>query len=256
MLDKIGTLEGYGLDSLDGDIGSVKEFYFDDRHWTIRYLVAETGNWLKERQVLISPYALTFVDREAEKISVDLSRKQIEESPSLDTDKPVSRHYEETFYQYYGWQTYWDGPFAWGNYPYLARTVKSEKNSIVPEKAWDSHLRSTRDVTGHSILATDGEIGHVEDFILDDDNWMIRYLVVDTRNWWPGKKVLISPRWIDTISWSESSVRLNLTRAAIECSPEYTEASLVTRAYEDQLHGHYNREGYWVGELAARENSR
>jgi len=255
MLDKIKTLEGYKLDSLDGTIGSVKEFFFDDKHWTIRYLVAETGTWLEDRQVLISPYALTFVDKEAKTIAVDLSKKQIEDSPALDTDKPVSRHYEETFYQYYGWQTYWDGPFAWGNYPYLARTENAEKKSIQPEKSWDSHLRSTLDVTGHTILATDGEIGHVEDFILDDDNWMIRYLVVDTRNWWPGKKVLISPRWIDAITWSESSVRLNLTRAAIESSPEYAESALVTRAYEESLHGHYNREGYWVEKQTAKKKS-
>jgi len=256
MLDNIKTLEGFKLESLDGEIGSVKEFYFDDRHWTVRYLVAETGNWLKERQVLISPYALTFVDKERKLISVDLTKAQIEDSPPLDSDKPVSRHFEETFYQYYGWQSYWDGPFAWGNYPYLARPIQAEKSTTRPEKAWDWHLRSTRDVSGHVILATDGEIGHVEDFIIDDNSWTIRYLVVDTRNWWPGRKVLVSPRWIDHISWSESSVRLNLTREAVRSSPAYSEDSLVSRDYEDKLHGHYNREGYWVGELAARENSR
>jgi len=94
MLIKAKTLEGFKLDSLDGEIGKVKEFYFDDRHWTIRYLVAETGTWLADRQVLISPYALSSVDKEAKNIAVDLTKKQIEDSPPLDSHKPVSHQYD------------------------------------------------------------------------------------------------------------------------------------------------------------------
>ena len=127
-------------------------------------------------------------------------------------------------------------------------TVKNGKKSTQGEKAWDPHLRSTHDVSGYHIQAADGEIGHVEDFIIDDETWAIRYLIVDTRNWWPGKKVLVSPQWIERVSWSESKVFVNLSRETIKQSPEYTEESLLTRDYETGLHRHYNRQGYWVDE--------
>ena len=255
MLNKAKTLKGYKLDSLDGEIGKVKEFYFDDQHWTIRYLVADTGNWLTGRQVLISPYALVAVNKEEQHIAIDLTKKQIEDSPSLDSDKPVSRQFEEAYYGYYGWPMYWGGPYMWGPYPYIVRDREKWRESAQGEKAWDPHLRSTHDVSGHHIQAADGEIGHVEDFIIDDETWAIRYLIIDTRNWWPGKKVLVSPQWIERVSWSESKVFVNLIRETIKQSPEYTEESLLTRDYETGLHRHYNRQGYWVDEPAAKEHS-
>jgi len=245
MLNKAKTLKGYKLSSLDGEIGKVMEFYFDDRHWTIRYLVADTGNWLTGRQVLISPYALVAANKDEEHISVNLTKKQIENSPSLDSDKPVSRQFEETYYGYYGWPIYWNGPYVWGTNPYIERDRKKWKELTKAEKAWDHHLRSTNDVSGHDIQATDGEIGHVEDFIIDDETWEIRYLIIGTKNWWPGKEVLISPQWIERVSWDESKVFVNLSRETIKQSPEYTEESLLTRDYETDLHGHYNRQGYW-----------
>ena len=116
MLIKTKTLKGYTLDSLDGEIGKVKEFYFDDYHWTIRYLVADTGNWYTDRQVLISPHALVEVNKEKQNIAVNLTKKQIEDSPPLDSDKPVSRQFEEAYYGYYGWPMYWDGPYMWGRH--------------------------------------------------------------------------------------------------------------------------------------------
>jgi hypothetical protein len=116
---------------------------------------------------------------------------------------------------------------------------------------WDRHLRSTDEVTGYHFAALDGEIGHVDDFIIDDETWAIRYLVVATKNWWPGKKVLISPKWIENVSWEEREVAIGLTRETIKAAPEYTDESLLTRDYETVLYGHYNREGYWVEELAA-----
>jgi len=254
MLSKVKTLEGYKLDSLDGEIGKVKEFYFDDRHWTIRYLVAETGNWLTDRQVLISPYALVAVNKEERNIGIDLTKEQIEKSPSLDNDKPVSRQFEEAYYGHYLYPTYWGGPYSWGAYPYFihnreAREREQWREPAQREKAWDHHLRSTYGVSGHHIQALDGEIGHVKDFIIDDETWAIRYLIVDTHNWWPGKKVLVSPQWIERVSWGERKVFVNLSRETIKESPEYTEESLLTRDYEIGLHGHYNRKGYWVDEL-------
>lgn len=259
MLNKAQTLKGYKLHSLDGEIGTVNEFYFDDHYWTIRYLVADTGNWLTGRKVLISPYALIAVNKEEQFIAIDLTQRQIEDSPSLDSDKPVSRQFEEDYYEYYGWPLYWGGPFMWGSYPaypYIERDREKWRESPQGENAWDPHLRSTYDVSGHHIQAADGDIGHVEDFIIDDETWTIRYLIINTQNWWPGKKVLVSPQWIERVSWSESTVFVNLTREAIRQSPEYTEESLLTRDYEAGLHRHYDRQGYWIEDPAAKDHSR
>jgi uncharacterized protein YrrD len=254
MLIKAKTVKGYKLDTLDGEIGKVKEFYFDAQHWAIRYLVAETGTWLTGRQVLISPYALVSVNNEKQNIEINLTRKQIEESPPLESDKPVSRQFEDAYYGFYGWPLYWVGPNIWGAYPFIVRDPEKWTDYSQEEKEWDPYLRSTHDVTGHHIQAADGEIGHVEDFIFDDETWAIRYLIIDTQNWWPGKKVLVSPQWIERVSWIESKVFVNLTRETIRQSPEYTEDSLLTRDYETGLHRHYNRRGYWVDEHADKEH--
>jgi hypothetical protein len=241
------------LDSLNGEIGRVKDFYFDDRHWTVRYLVAETGNWLTGRQVLISPYALVAIISGEEHITVELTKKQIEDSPSLDSDKPVSRQFEEAYYGYYGWPMYWGGPYNWGAYPYIVRDRRNW-NPTHNGKSWDPHLRSTHDVRGHHIQAADGEIGHVEDFLIDDETWAIRYLIVDTRNWWPGTKVLVSPQWIERVSWNESKVFVNLSRQAISESPEYKMECPLTRDYESGLYLHYDRLGYWIDEPAGEKH--
>jgi uncharacterized protein YrrD len=255
MLNKAKTLQGYKLDSLDGEIGTVKEFYFDDKHWTIRYLVTDAGNWLTDRQVLISPYAIVVVNTEEQYIAIELTKKQIEDSPPLKSDKPVSRQFEKTYFGYYGWPMYWGGPYLWGYSPYIVRDREKWSASTRGEKAWNHHLRSTHEVRGYHIQAADGEIGHVEDFIIDDETWAIRYLIIDTRNWWPGKKVLISPQWIERVSWRESKVSVNLARETVKQSPEYTEKSLLTRDYETMLHRHYNRQAYWVDKLTPRLHS-
>lgn len=248
MLIKAKTLTGYTMKSLDGEIGTIKEFYFDDKHWTIRYLVADTGIWLPGRQVLIPPHALGAVSKEENQISVKLTRKQIEESPALESDKPISRQFEEAYYGHYAWPMYWDGPFVWGNYPYIVRDYEMQKVSTPLKKAGDAHLRSTRNVCGYHIQATDGEIGHLDDFIIDDETWTIRYLIIDTRNWLPGKKVLVSPLWIDRVSWHDSKVFIGLSRETIQHSPEYTDWSMLTREFEIDLYQHYDRQGYWVVE--------
>jgi hypothetical protein len=180
-----------------------------------------------------------------------LTKKQIKDSPSLNSDKPVSSQFEESYYEYYGWPMYWSGPNMWGANHYIERNREKWGKFNRGEKAWDRHLRSTHAVSGYHIQALDGEIGHVEDFIIDDETWAIRYLVVGTRNWWPGKRVLVSPQWIERVSWDESKVFVNLDRETIKQSPEYTEESLLTRDYEIGLHRHYNRKGYWVDELVA-----
>jgi len=248
MLNKAKILEGYQLKSLDGKIGVARGFYFDDHYWTIRYLVADTENWHLGRQVLISPYALVAVDKKDKQIIVNLTRKQIEDSPSIDSDKPLSKHFEEAYYEYYGWPMYWEGQYMWGAMPYIVRDREKWKQSVKAEKTWTPHLRSTLAVTGYHIQAIDDEIGHVEDFIIDDETWAIRYLIINTKNWWSGKKVLVSTKWIERISWNQSKVFINLSREDIKKSPEYTEETLLTRDYEADLHRHYNCQGYWVDE--------
>ena len=249
MLYTAKTLKGYALDSRDGTIGSAREFYFDDKFWTVRYLVAETGGWLTGRKVLLSPFSLLSVDPLKKQIRVGLTKKQIEGSPDLASDKPVSRQFEESYYGYYSWPNYWGGPLSWGPYPYVTRDNESWQEFTRGEHSWDFHLRSTHAVDGYHVDASNGGVGHVEDFIVDDETWAIRYLVVNTRNWLPGKKVLVSPQWIENISWSDSKVHISLTREAIQNAPELTDNLLPTRNYEIALYGHYKRPGYWVDEL-------
>jgi hypothetical protein len=247
MLRQAKEFRSYKLRARDGDIGNAREFYFDDRYWTVRYLVADTGGWLTDRQVLISPYALSPANDAERVLPVDLTKKQIEESPSLNSDQPVSRQYEMQYYGYYGWPYHADGVNPGGASPYIADDRETREETIRREEAWDPNLRSTSDVTGHHIQALDKEIGHVEDFIIDDQTWSIRYLVVDTKNWWPGKHVLVSPQWIKRVSWAELKVFINLSSEVVERSPEYAPESL-DRDYETALYGHYALPGYWTDE--------
>jgi hypothetical protein len=250
MLDKVKDLRKFRLRALDGWIGSVSEFYFDDQFWTIRYLVAETGSWLEDRAVLISPYAVTSVNRNENIVSIDLTRRQIESGPTLASHNPVSRRFEESCFAHFGWPSYRDGPFAWGSFLLADQALKHRNRSRKNESGEDRALQSTRDVMGHRIEAEDGEIGHVEDFVFEDRSWTIRYMIVAMRNWWPGSQVLISPLWIGSIDWMGAKVNVNLSRDAIRTSPVYAEDSLLVRDYETRLHDHYDREGYWNDEMA------
>jgi len=258
MLYKVKDLKGYKLNGKDGEIGKVKELYFDDKYWTVRYLVADTGSWLSSRKVLISPYALLDVNQDGEYISVDLTKSQIEDSPSLDSDKPVSRQFEDSYYGYYGWPAYWSGAYVWGGYPGIIRDRESRRDFLRNKldedfNAWDPHLRSTHAVGKYRIEASDGGIGHVDDFLIDDESWTIRYLVVNTHNFWPGKKVIISPDWIDRVSWSESKVFVDVSRESIKLSPIFTDETTLDRDYESSLYQFYNRKAYWDEESDANE---
>jgi len=249
MLAQAKTLKGYKLHSLDGDIGTAREFYFDDRFWTIRYLVANAGNWLTGRKVLISPYSLNYVSPTAEEISVQLTKAQIQASPLIDTDEPVSRQFENTYSGYYGYPCYWGGPYMWGYDPCLERDQRKWAAASKNVGPADSHLRSTRAVTGYQIQAIDGEIGHVEDLIVDDETWAVRYLIVATTEFLPGKKVLLAPQWIEKVSWEANEVSIDLPRQFIQDAPEFIDGTLPSRDDEAGLYGYYQRAGYWVHEL-------
>jgi hypothetical protein len=233
------------------DIGKVHDFYFDDLHWTIRYIVVATGSILAGRKVLISPVALLHPAWSPLHIRVNLTWEQVESSPSLDLHKPVARRHEIEHHQHYGWPYYWEGGGVWGawaNPKALAERPHTESGSSAESYSNDSHLRSTREVTGYHIKAEDGEVGHLEDFLFDDESWEIRYAIIDTKNWWPGKKVLVRPQWIRQMSWSEREIYTSISRETIRQSPPWDPNRPLSREYELRLHQHYGYAPYWTPE--------
>jgi hypothetical protein len=223
MLQSIKQLYGNKLGASDGEIGHVKDFYFDDQNWAVRYVVADTGSWLPGRQVLISPHPFGSLHQAGKLLLVNLTRKQIENSPSIESHKPVSRQYEEEYYRYYGWPYYWQGAGLWGmsGFPILelpAKPLPSEQAAAIDpqhERA-DAHLCSMQAVNGYHIKASDGMIGHACDFMMDDQSWAIRQLVIKTDHWLSGREVQIPTSKVDRISYEESTVFVNLTKEAVE----------------------------------------
>jgi sporulation protein YlmC with PRC-barrel domain len=244
----VTKLKGYSIGAKDGDIGSVDDFLFDDKLWTIRYLVADTAKWLPGKRVVISPIALGHVESNEQRLTVSLTKQQVENSPDVDS-RNFSREHETSYYDYYGWPYYWVGGDVWGTGTFPGELATENGLAMAARdqqaEADNTHLRSAREVMGYYIEATDGDIGHVEDFVLDDETWEIRYMVIDTKNWWPGKKVLVSPEWIDRVSWSDSRVYVDLSREAIKSGPEF-DPDRLNRDYEERLYKHYDRPGYWV----------
>jgi len=245
MLRSVKSLIGYKIGATDGPLGKVDSFIFHDKSWIIRYLVVDTGNWLPGRKVLISPVSLEQPVTKVKMLPVNLNREQVKNSPDIDMDKPISRQAEIELHKHYDWTPYWIG----GGYaaPVIEPSSEEKKEAAVAAKEnVDLLLRSTQEVVGYHIHATDGDIGHAEDFILDDENWIIRYLVVDTRNWLPGRSVLISPQWIEKISWSDSKVWIDLLRDQIKDSPKYDPLEAVNQEYETRLYDYYGRPKYWA----------
>jgi len=254
MLTNNKNLKGLVIRATDGEIGTVDQLYFDDQIWAIRYLTAETGIWLDGRRVLISPLSILQTDWKANRIDVNLTRKQIENAPSIDTHRPVSRQHEAEYSGHYGYPYYWDGPFMWGSsYGPMGLAPTARSQTAIAERirreSADSHLRCTDAVAGYHLDAKDGEIGHLDRFIVDDEAWAIRYLEADTTNWLPGKKVLLSPGWVERVSWEESKVFVAVTREAIKTCPEYVDTLPITRQYENKLYFHYGHPPYWIEEV-------
>ncbi len=256
MLIKMSEFDGYGIQATDGAIGSVHDVYFDADTWTVRYFVVDTGTWLTGRRVLISPRAVRGADPEPRRLDVALTREQVEHSPHVDTARPVSRQHEIAFAEYYAYPYYWGGPFRWGFEPYPGALAAPRGRSAVEEEirarereSADPDLHSGREVIGYYLEATDGDLGHVEDFLVDDLSWAIRYMVVDTRNWLPGRTVLVSPEWIREVDWADSKVRVDLTRASVERAPEHDPDRPLERDAERRLHEHYGRRAYWDREV-------
>ena len=225
MFQSIKQLYGAKLGASDGEIGQVKDFYFDDQSWAVRYLVADTGTWLPGRQVLISPHSLDHFNQAGKVLRVNLTRRQIENSPSIDSHKPVSRQYEEEFYAYYGLPGYWQGDGLWGatGFPILAappKTFPAEPTASGGARPnyTELHLRSTQAVGGYHLQASDGMIGHICDYLMDPQNWAIRKLVIKTGHRFSGKEVQLPVNKVERISYEDSSVYVSSTREAIEQS--------------------------------------
>lgn len=253
MLRSIKNIHGFNIKADDGEIGKVDGFLFDDHTWTIRYLVADTGTWLADNLILISPLLVEKPDWNKKLITVKLTKEQVENSPKIENDEPVSRQHEIDLASYYNWPGYWTGtmePSLGVIQPYPVFASNKIKKEVAEmekkEEQGDPNLRSTNEVISYNIHATDGDIGHVEDFLVEDDNWIFRYLVVDTHNWLPGgKRVIISINWIKEILWPNLQVKVNLSKEGIKNSPEYDPSIPIDREYETKLHEHYNKPKYW-----------
>ncbi|MEO8936932.1 MAG: PRC-barrel domain-containing protein [Burkholderiaceae bacterium] len=263
MLRSMKDLEHYRIGALDGDVGHVEDFYFDDHAWVIRYLVVETGNWLSSRRVLISPISIHDPDWAARVLPVSITRAQVESSPDIETHLPVSRQHEMQYLGYYGYPYYWTGGGLWGAglFPYAMapgyggigpdpdqQSVRDRRHEAVERAIHrddDPHLRSCKAVVGCHIHATDGDIGHVEGLLVDEETWAIRYLVIDTSNWWIGHKVLVAPEWSTGIDWTQETVTVRLTRKSIADAPSYDAGVALTRQHEALLHEHHRQTGYW-----------
>jgi hypothetical protein len=252
MLRSIRDLETFRIGASDGTIGSVKDFYFDDQAWVIRYAVVATGIWFGGREVLISPMSIGTADWDAQVLPVSITKEQVRHCPAVDTHKPVSRQHEAAYLGYYGYPYYWQGSGLWGEaeYPGAMLNGGAFRSAVTVEKAGapddDDHLRSCNAVKGYHIHATDGDLGHVQGYLLDEETWAIRYLIVNTSNWWLGHPVLIAPDWIEEVSWEHANVTTTLNRQRIKAAPPFDAGGTMSRSDEAAVYQHYGHRGYWV----------
>jgi hypothetical protein len=233
------TIRGFSIEATDGAIGSVSDFLFEDTSWTVRWLVVDTGGWLSGRKVLLTPGQAIKADVAGRRFHVNLTKQQVKDSPDIDTEQPVSRQMESDIYGYYGADPYWGSvynPVGVMAMPGVAGvpplTPPERPEGLVedfPRDEGDPHLRSAKAVTGYHIHAKDGEIGHVDDFVIDDTDWTVPYLIVDTKNWWPGKKVLIPTSTARDIVWDDRLVYLSLSRDQIKNGPTYDPSRPLSR---------------------------
>jgi hypothetical protein len=248
MIRSILQTKGYELEAADGRFGKVGDFLFDEALWVIRYLVADTGGWLTGRRVLLPPAVLDQPRWRDRTVPVKLRKEDIESSPSIDEHAPVHRQQEIKLHRFWDVQPYWVGGIPAGIYPIPKRAAedKDEEFERQADENADPYLRSVNEVKGYSISATDDGIGEVSDFLVDDELWVIRYLVVDTLKWLPGKKVLVPLIWITDISWAEKSVSVDVTREIVKNSPEFDPALPINREQEEVLYDYYGRPKYWL----------
>lgn len=243
QLRRFRDLTKLTLHATDGDLGAVEDLFLDAQSWQIRYLVVKTGSWLMGRDVLVTPAAVCEIDEAARLLRVSLSRQQIEGTPRIDRARPLSRGDEQAYFFHLRQAPYWDtvpGP-AKPAVPLPGTIPPSLERVDQPLEAESAHLWSANELSGYAIEAQDGEIGHVEEVVVDDEDWLVRYVEVDTRNWLPGKKVLIQAARIDRIDPLQRTVSVSLARQTIESAPAYNPAELITPGYEIELFKHYSK---------------
>lgn len=234
MLYNAKNLIDNKIQAIDGDLGKLDDFYFDDRSWNIRYMIVDTGKWIEGRKVLLSPLVIQNPDLSNKYITVNLTKEQIKNSPDIDTKRPVSVQHESE----YSWPTYGIGALET---PLMINQEHLHQSNDTMMRSDDPHLRSTDEVFGYNISALDGDIGHIDDMIIDDDTWTIHFWVVKTKNLLPGKRVLISPQYINLISWEDEKVFVDMTVDSIKNSPEYDPSRPVELEYETELNNYYGR---------------
>lgn len=257
MLWNASAIKGYAIAASDGTIGTISDILFDDTSWLARWLVVDTGNWLSGRKVLLPSSALRHIDAARKECAIKLTVQKIKDSPDIETDRPVSRQMESSLYGHYGYSPYWNSGYGYmggigylGGYGYmggpggampitLGMTQNETDISDAELDRLDVHLRSVDAVTGYHIHAGDGRIGHVEDFLVEDSDWSIRYLVIDTKNCWPGKKVLISPRSVTDIDWTGRLVSIDLSRDKLQAGPAYDASMNIDTAFDEKFQTYY-----------------
>jgi hypothetical protein len=242
MLWNSRKIHGYAIEADDGQLGRIDDFLFEDTNWSIRWLVVDTRRWLANRKVLLPTVALGHLDPDQREFSVRLSKSQVEDSPNIDTDLPVSRQMESNIFDTYGWSPYWGNGYLTSGFcsmlaPELVPPTRAEPAVRDTEnRDGDSHLRSVGQIINYHIHATDGEIGHLSDVLISDADWSICYLVVDTGTWWGGKKVLVPPRWVQRVDWIAAEISLNVDCVTLKERPHYTSETEVDAGYERLIH--------------------
>lgn len=243
MLRSLNELLGYELMAQDGQIGEVKDFFFSDEDWTVRYMIVDTGPWILGRKVLISPDALAQPVWASKTLPVNLTREQVKDSPDVDLAKPVSREYEENLNQHYMWVTYWTTtPSAPARPLYFPPNLFKDQE----RKEITSHLRSANEILKYKVKTKEGDVGSVKDFIIDDENWQLGYMVVDIGNLRESEKqILVSLEWLSSIEVSNQKITLSLTQDAIKYSPPFDPTLPVNRQYEEVIYDYYGKPKYW-----------
>lgn len=250
MIRSLADITTYTLQASDGKVGRCDDVLFNDKDWVVRYLVAKTSGWLTGKRIVISPSLLGTSDWPDKTILLELTKQQIETCPELDATAPISREYEIQYHQYYSLPFYWLGSELWGAHPDPYGVVYPAREQVediqpVDEDAEQGNLRSVNEVLKYEVQASDSEVGRVVDFLFDDETFSIRYLVVDTRNWLPGGKVLLSPAWLESVNWVEQKVYTDLESQVIRNCPAYDPAKPISRDYEIMLFDYYARAYYW-----------
>jgi uncharacterized protein YrrD len=250
MFVHLKDIEGLKISAEDGEIGHVADVYVDDHQWVVRYLVIATGSWLFGKKVLVSPNAVSKIDWSAGSICVALSKEQVRNSPDIDTDRPISRQQEAEYHLYYNFPPYWGGVALWGRYERpgeqadASDEVATRQDSKYGAK-WDSHLRSAKEVRGYRIQATDGEVGHIDNFLMEPYTWAVRYLVINTGGWLRRHEVLFIPKLIDRLSWADALVTVNTSKQLLEHAPEYRAGTAIDQTTEEALFQHFTAHPYW-----------